>query len=106
MPKMQFSSQFRRSMTVLFALIAILVFSGLETMAQDEKVLVVGLSEVTDSLDPAKGYTQTSGIVERVIYQTLVTFPSTDASKIIPMLAKSWDISSDGKTYTFHLQDG
>ncbi|MES1170674.1 MAG: ABC transporter substrate-binding protein, partial [Leifsonia sp.] len=23
-----------------------------------------------------------------------------------PLLAKSWDISADGKTYTFHLRDG
>ncbi|MBA3873291.1 MAG: ABC transporter substrate-binding protein, partial [Anaerolineae bacterium] len=103
---MQFPSHLRRSMTILFALAAIFLLSGMATVAQDEKVLVVGLSEVTDSLDPAKGYTQTSGIVEHVIYQTLVTFPDTDASKIIPMLAKSWDVSTDGTTYTFHLQDG
>ena len=66
---MQFPSYLRRSMTILFALTAIFLLSGLVAVAQDEKVLVVGLSEVTDSLDPAKGYTQTSGIVNRVIYQ-------------------------------------
>ena len=103
---MKFPSHLRRSMTILFALAALFLLSGMATVAQDEKVLVVGLSEVTDSLDPAKGYTQTSGIVEHAIYQTLVTFPDTDASKIIPMLAKSWDVSTDGTTYTFHLQDG
>ncbi len=103
---MQFPSHLRRSVTVLFALIAIFLLSGLVAVAQDEKVLVVGLSEVTDSLDPAKGYTQTSGIVNRAIYQTLVTFPDADASAIVPMLAKSWDLSSDGLSYTFHLVDG
>jgi peptide/nickel transport system substrate-binding protein len=30
--------------------------------------------------------------------------PATD--KIVPWLATSWEISPDGKTYTFHLRDG
>lgn len=28
------------------------------------------------------------------------------AGKILPTLAKTWDISPDGKTYTFHLREG
>lgn len=28
-----------------------------------------------------------------------------DKGKTVPALAKNWDVSADGKTYTFHLKD-
>ncbi len=71
--------------------------------AQAERVLVIGHAESTDSLDPARGYTQTTGIINRVTYETLVTFPDEDASAILPMLATDWTISDDGLSYTFNL---
>lgn len=37
-----------------------------------------------------------------LIYDQL-TRPTTDGLSVEPSLAKSWDISADGKTYTFHL---
>ncbi len=40
----------------------------------------------------------------RVIYDNLVA--QDDSGKIVPWLATSWDISPDGKTYTFHLRKG
>src|SRR5690606_32778420 len=55
------------------------------------------------SLDPARGYTQTTGFVNHATYETLVTFPDEDASEIIPMLATEWSVSEDGLTYTFKL---
>lgn len=103
---MQFSLFRRRSSVLVAALVAVFLLSGLVAVAQDEKVLVIGHAESTDSYDPARGYTQTSGIVERVTYETLVTFPNTDASSIIPMLASSWEVSEDGLTYSFTLRDG
>lgn len=73
--------------------------------AQDERVLIIGHAESTDSLDPARGYTQTTGIVNKATYDTLVTFPWEDASEIRPLLATAWEISEDGKVYTFTLRD-
>ncbi|MBI5669308.1 MAG: ABC transporter substrate-binding protein [Chloroflexi bacterium] len=94
----------------LWILVALLVvgalLSGITSLAQDEKVLVIGHAESTDSLDPARGYTQTSGFIFRAIYETLVTFPDADASSIEPMLAESWEVSDDGLTYTFKLREG
>lgn len=92
--------------TLVALLVAGLLLSGLTTLAQDEKVLVIGHAESTDSLDPARGYTQTSGFIFRAIYETLVTFPNEDASSIEPQLAESWDVSDDGLTYTFKLREG
>jgi peptide/nickel transport system substrate-binding protein len=95
----------RRSATLFLVLAMVFALSGLAAVAQDEKVLVIGHAESTDSYDPSRGYTQTSGIVEHAVYQTLVTFPDGDASSILPMLATSWDVSDDGLTYTFHLKE-
>ena len=86
----------------LLALIALLLgaFTGL---AQDEKVLVIGHTETTDSYDPANGFTGTTHMVNHVAYDQLVTFPDDSASEILPKLADSWEISDDGMTYTFSL---
>ena len=39
-------------------------------------------------------------------YSLLVQFDPNDDSKIIPDLAEKWDISSDGRSYTFKLRQG
>lgn len=73
-------------------------------LAQDETTLIIGHAESSDSLDPARGYTQTTSIVTRATYSTLVTFPDQDTSSIQPMLASEWSLSEDGLTYTFTLR--
>ncbi|MGQ9908473.1 MAG: ABC transporter substrate-binding protein [Candidatus Flexifilum sp.] len=93
----------RRSLFFLFSLFLVALLSVGALAAQEERVLVVGHAESTDSLDPANGYTQTTGIVHKLIYQTLVTFPDADASEIVPLLASDWTISEDSLTYTFNL---
>ena len=37
------------------------------------------------------------------LFNSLVAFD--DKMNLVPMVAKSWDISEDGKTYTFHLRN-
>ncbi|MBM7624401.1 nickel ABC transporter substrate-binding protein [Sporohalobacter salinus] len=39
-----------------------------------------------------------------LVYDALVEYDKN--GKIVPSLAKSWEISSDGKVYTFHLRKG
>src|SRR5690242_9852073 len=53
------------------------------------------------TLDPAKvNDVYTNELLENV-YDGLVMFDRD--SRIVPDLADRWDISADGKTYTFHL---
>lgn len=86
----------------LLLLLALLIgaFTG---FTQDEKVLVIGWAENTDSYDPANGYTHSAHIVNHVAYSQLVTFPDDSVSEILPQLADSWEVSDDATTYTFSL---
>ncbi len=44
--------------------------------------------------------------IAQQIYETLIKLKAGSASELLPGLAKSWEVSSDGLTYTFHLQTG
>lgn len=44
--------------------------------------------------------------IAQQIYETLIKLKPGTASDLVPSLAKSWDTTSDGLTYTFHLQTG
>jgi peptide/nickel transport system substrate-binding protein len=44
--------------------------------------------------------------IAQQIYETLIKLKPGSASDLEPGLAKSWDASSDGLTYTFHIQTG
>jgi peptide/nickel transport system substrate-binding protein len=91
-----------RLVRLISLLLVLLLVSGL-AVAQDENVLVIGHAEATDSLDPQRGFTQSTTITLRGIYETLVTFPDDSAAEILPMLATDWTISEDGTSYTFTL---
>ena len=65
--------------------------------------LTVGLQLEPPHLDPTGA---AAGAIDQVLYSNVfegLTRFASDGS-IIPGLAKSWDVSSDGMTYTFHLQ--
>jgi peptide/nickel transport system substrate-binding protein len=57
-----------------------------------------------DRIDPAVGNDFASSTSLANLYDTLI-FPNSKGG-VDPWLASSWDVSSDGLTYTFHLRDG
>ncbi|PND53226.1 ABC transporter substrate-binding protein [Rhodococcus sp. ENV425] len=72
---------------------------------------IASLASDMDSLDPLTGYDTNAWAVQRAITRQLVTFPGSanelkDDTELTPDLAESWDVSEDGRTYTFHLRDG
>jgi len=56
------------------------------------------------SIDPAQDQDSTQDFVDTQLNTTLV-YPDKDLN-VKPGLAEKWDVSADGKTYTFHLRQG
>ncbi|MFB5191806.1 ABC transporter substrate-binding protein [Alicyclobacillus fastidiosus] len=67
--------------------------------------ITLDMSQAVPDLDPAIAFDTTSAEVDYAVYEQLVTYDK-GTYNIVGDLAKSWDVSSDGKTYTFHLQKG
>jgi peptide/nickel transport system substrate-binding protein len=65
-------------------------------------VMGKGIDDIV-ALDPAQAYEFTSIEVGVNIYRKIVSPDLNDLSKIGPDLAEQWEVSSDGKTFTFHL---
>jgi len=86
-----------------FILISLLCISSYATKPQYGGTLVFGRSGDSISLDPSLTSEGESSNVTASVYDNLVQF-EYGTTKIIPGLAKSWDISKDGLTYTFHLR--
>jgi oligopeptide transport system substrate-binding protein len=59
------------------------------------------LSEEPETLDPARTHAGTDGAIGD-LYSGLVTMDRS--LRIQPALAEWWDVTPDGKTYTFHLR--
>ena len=67
--------------------------------------LVVGLQQEPTSLDPTADATASiDGMLTQNVYESLTI--AAENGEVHPNLAKSWEISEDGLTYTFHLNDG
>ncbi len=75
--------------------------------ASPSNIIVVG-KRIDDliSLDPQECFEFTGSELCGNIYQGLVTSPNSDPNKLEGDLAERWEVSADGKTYTFHLRQG
>lgn len=69
------------------------------------KTLVFGRGGDSVGLDPAYETDGNSFMVCDNLFEALVAY-ADESTVLEPGLARSWDISADGKTYTFHLQEG
>ena len=69
--------------------------------AQDKQPLVIARDMDLTSLDPQRAFCDTCMIFNASVYETLVTLDPEQ--KIAPLLAASWEVSADQKTFTFKL---
>lgn len=77
--------------------------TGQESAApSDPNVLNFATNQDIPHLDPHGTAANTSFRITYMLYDRLVTYDGTD-TEVKPQLAEKWDISEDGKTYTFYL---
>lgn len=69
----------------------------------NKDVLTFATNQDIPHLDPHGTASNTSFRVTYMLYDRLVTYDG-ETTDIKPMLAETWDIAEDGKSYTFHLR--
>ncbi|MGE7843359.1 ABC transporter substrate-binding protein [Lysinibacillus sp. NPDC093712] len=79
--------------------------TGGDSANGSEKTLVYGRGGDSTALDPATVTEGESFKVTVNLYETLINFGDEDVT-LHPGLAKSWEASDDGLTYTFQLEEG
>ncbi|BCP55547.1 peptide ABC transporter permease [Kaistia sp. 32K] len=67
--------------------------------------LTVGLQRQADCIDPQQNNYGYGSVDGRQLVDSLTDQSYSDPTKIVPWLAKSWEISDDATTYVFHLRD-
>jgi peptide/nickel transport system substrate-binding protein len=78
--------------------------TGGEAKQTDKDTLVIGLDDDPPQLDPHRSTAAVDRQVFQSLYNTLIDIDEN--LNPVPELAKKWEISKDGKTYTFYLQEG
>src|SRR5690554_456350 len=90
---------------VSFTLALALIFSiGLAAVAAERDTITVALSSTLTTLETQDTTDTDSAAVRFSIYEGLVTM--NPSGNIEPELAESWEISPDGRSYTFYLRKG
>jgi oligopeptide transport system substrate-binding protein len=89
--------------TGLLTLIALLMTVG-STFGQESKKVLVTATGPGDprSIDPQQAFDTKDWDLENILFPALTTL-NPETKTIVPGLAASWDVSADGKVYTFHL---
>ncbi len=91
--------------TFISILLAVFCFLLKAEAVSSRDMLIWGRGADSGGLDPAH---ETDGESLKVcdnIYEPLVKF-ADESLDLIPCLATKWEISDDGKTYTFYLREG
>lgn len=76
-----------------------------ETTSTGSDQLVVAIPADVTSLDPAITMDNTTWKIVYNVYQRLVDYDGA-TTNIKPGLAKEWEVSEDGLTWTFYLEEG
>ena len=105
-----------RKFIVLWGLVAAVAFVGLLQQVDalhklTQKIIAEPGGTYTEAaigkvqnLNPVLPESEAASDINRLIFSGLTRYNSQ--RQVVPDLAESWDISTDGKTYTFHLRPG
>jgi peptide/nickel transport system substrate-binding protein len=84
---------------------AALLSAGLTLAVAPSNALVIQWAGEMVTLDPQQAFDNNGSDVLTNVYDTLVTL-ERNSTKLVPMLAMDWKVSSDGKTITMALRKG
>jgi len=95
----------------MFKLISFILLSALfwfcscrtDNHSGKKTIFNINLDEGLSSLDPAFARNQNALWMDNQLYNGLVQI--NDSLKTCPCIAKNWDLSENGLTYTFHLRN-
>ena len=71
----------------------------------DQKILVIASRQKVPIMDPSIKYDASIRTLQQAMYDGLLKYVE-NPPRAAPWLAETWDVSDDGKTYTFHLVKG
>lgn len=74
------------------------------TAKSPDNDIVIALQADATHLDPHKSSNGISNQITNEMYECLLSFDEN--TNVVPMLAKEWSVSEDGKAYTFILNEG
>jgi peptide/nickel transport system substrate-binding protein len=85
----------------------LLVITGSSLFAATPRDTLVMASKLDDviTLDPAEIFEFTGAELAANMYDRLIGYDVGDVSKIHGVVAESWDISDDGRTYSFRIRE-
>lgn len=93
----------KKFISILLCLVFVLLFASCGNSGEG-KSIIYPLYSSPKTLDPQFSSENETALVVNNIFEGLVRLDKD--GKIIPGIAKSWEISQDELTYTFHLQQG
>jgi len=86
--------------------LAVLVFGVAAPATAQDRTLRVRIGSDMTGLDPAKLFNIENQTIANHVYDGLVRYEYEKTGAIVPALAERWELSADGRTYTFHLRKG
>lgn len=91
-------------LAIALSVAGITACSKTNNSTSNKNMINVDIGDDAPTIDPAMVQDTTSARVLYDLFAGLVDFDQHNQP--VPGLAEKWDISPDGKTYTFHLRDG
>jgi peptide/nickel transport system substrate-binding protein len=101
---MPFGGRSTLALTVVGVLAAATAYLASTGSAGSQDTLVVDRSFEIRTSDPQRAFEPTASIVNRGVYDTLLTFKGADVSRPVLLAARGYRASRDAKTYTFDLR--
>lgn len=96
-------TNFLRRSALALVLLQTTAMPAFAATPKDTLVVALAFDDII-TLDPAEAFEISAGELMGNGYDRLLRYDVNDPSKLIPDLALRWNVSADGKTYTFELR--